>query len=85
MNKEIPQEVKEAASFLIDLYGDSMVYIGKYQDSDVYQYLFPEGIKTGFPFVFLYNGAGVVQKITGEKTFSIIRTAKGVDNQSNNN
>lgn len=79
MNKEIPQEVKEAASFLINMYGDYIQHIGTYQDSDVYQYMFPKGTKTGFPFVFLFNGTNEVQKITGFDSFDIIRAAKGMD------
>ena len=81
MNKEIPQKVKEAASFLIEMYGDNIEYLGRYQGLAVYQYLFPEDTETGFPFVFLYNGASEVQKITGEETFKIIRAAKGMDNE----
>jgi hypothetical protein len=80
MKNETPQKVKESARFLIDMYGDNVEFIGKYQDSDVYQYMFPEGEKTGFPFVFLYNHhTGDVQKITGFDSFDIIDVAEGLD------
>lgn len=79
MNKEIPQQVKNAASFLINMYGEQIEYIGKYQDFDVYQYIFPENTATGFPFVFLYkNDLEEVQEITGFETFDIIMVAKGL-------
>lgn len=81
MNKEIPQKVKEATSFLIEMYGDNIEYLGTYQGQAVYQYLFPEDTATGYPFVFLHNGAGEVQKITGFKTFKILKAAKGLDDE----
>ena len=81
MNKEIPQKVKEAASFLIEMYGDNIKFIGTYQDSDVYEFLFPGETETGYPIIFLYNSAGEVQKMTGFKTFKILRVAKGLNNK----
>ena len=80
MKNETPQKVKEAARLLIDMYGDNVEFIGRYQDSDVYQYMFPAGKKTGFPIVFLYNyHTGDVQEITGFDSFDIINFAKGLD------
>ena len=81
MNKEIPQKVKAAASYLIEMYGDNIKFVGTYQESDVYEFLFPVETETGYPIVFLYNDAGEVQKITGFKTFKILRTAEGLDNE----
>lgn len=76
MSNIIPQKVKESASFLIKTYGDHLKYIGKYQKSDVYQYVFPENTVTGYPFVFLYNPTGDVQKITGYESFEIIELSR---------
>ena len=81
MNKQIPKEVKEAASFLIYMYGDDIEYFGQYQEYDVYHYVFPKNTITGYPYVFLCNSAGEVQKITGEKALDILMAAKGMDNE----
>lgn len=50
---KVPQIVKDAAKYLIDLYGDNFNYLGKFEGADVYVYQFPDGIVTGFPFVYL--------------------------------
>ena len=50
---KVPQIVKDAAKYLVDLYGDKFEYLGKYEGADVYVYQFPDGIVTGFPFVYL--------------------------------
>ena len=54
--KNIPTQVKKAAAELIEVYGDSIDYIGIYKGKQVYLYRFPEDIETGFPFYFLYDG-----------------------------
>lgn len=81
MNKQIPKEVKESASFLIDMYGDNIEYFGQYQEYVVYHYVFPKNTTTGYPYVFLCNSASKVQKITGEKALDILMAAKGMDNE----
>ena len=50
---KVPQIVKNAAKDLIEIYGDKFDYLGKYEGADVYVYQFPDGIVTGFPFVYL--------------------------------
>lgn len=50
---KVPQIVKDAAKYLVDLYGDKFEYLGKFEGADVYVYQFPDGIVTGFPFVYL--------------------------------
>ena len=50
---KVPQIVKDAAKYLVDLYGDKFENLGKYEGADVYVYQFPDGIVTGFPFVYL--------------------------------
>ncbi|MBO7279132.1 MAG: hypothetical protein J6U70_06010 [Bacteroidales bacterium] len=51
--EKVPQIVKNAAKDLIEIYGDKFDYLGKYEGADVYVYQFPDGIVTGFPFVYL--------------------------------
>ena len=55
----IPAQVKKAAAELIELYGESIDYIGIYKGKQVYLYRFPEDVETGFPFYFLYDGKSV--------------------------
>lgn len=55
----IPAQVKKAAAELIEIYGESIDYIGIYKGKQVYLYRFPEDVETGFPFYFLYDGKSV--------------------------
>ena len=55
----IPEQVKKAAAELIEIYGESIDYIGIYKGKQVYLYRFPEDVETGFPFYFLYDGKSV--------------------------
>ena len=55
----IPAQVKKAAAELIEIYGESIDYIGIYKGKQVYLYRFPEDVDTGFPFYFLYDGRSV--------------------------
>ena len=55
----IPEQVKKAAAELIEIYGDSIEYIGIYKGKQVYLYRFPKDVETGFPFYFLYDGRSV--------------------------
>ena len=50
---KVPQIVKNAAKDLIEIYGDKFEYLGKYEGADAYLYQFPDGVCTGFPFVYL--------------------------------
>ena len=50
---KVPQIVKDAAKYLVDLYGDNFNYLGKFEGADAYVYQFPDGVCTGFPFVYL--------------------------------
>lgn len=57
MKNDIPKAVLEAAKDLVDRYGDSIEYLGKYQEDEAYMFVFPQDEETGFPFVFLYDRA----------------------------
>ena len=45
--KQIPQIVKDAASYLIEMFGDNFDYLGKYEGADVYMYHFSEEVTVG--------------------------------------
>ncbi|MBD5345467.1 MAG: hypothetical protein HDR90_10925 [Bacteroides sp.] len=53
---EIPTKVKEAAQYLIDIYGDHVEHLGQYQGAEAFYYRFPEDVDAGFPVVYLLKG-----------------------------
>lgn len=70
--KQTPQIVKDAASYLIELYGDNFDYLGKHEGADAYMFKFPEDADTGFPFVYIHKD-GKVTEITGFEALDIVR------------
>ena len=77
MKGQIPSAVTQAASFLIEEYGDNVVFIGKKDNLDVYMYKFPEDALTGFPFVYLYDAlSGQVTTVNGFASLDIIGNCK---------
>ena len=68
---KIPQIVKDAAKDLIEIYGDKFDYLGKYEGADAYVYQFPDGVCTGFPFVYLVKD-DKVEVIKGFDSFDIL-------------
>lgn len=52
----IPEQVKNEARLLIEQYGDSFEYLGKFEGQDAYVFKFPEDSDTGYPFIYLYDG-----------------------------
>lgn len=69
--KEIPQIVKDAAHDLIEMYGDTIDYLGQYEGADAYRYHFPDDCNTGLPFVYLVKD-GKVDIVTESPAFYII-------------
>lgn len=71
--KQIPQAVLDSAKELMESFGEHFYILGLYQGKQVYQFVFPEEIRTGFPFVFLYDKhTNEVEKITGIKAMEIL-------------
>lgn len=74
MEKEVPQAVKDEASWLIDTFGDSFEYLGifenkinefrvasQFDNAEVYLFIPPEGMKIGFPHIYLYKNGNVLE------------------------
>lgn len=61
---KIPEPVKQAAQGLIDIYGLNIDYLGTYEGAEYYMFVFPEGMKTGYPEVYQYEN-GEVLTLTG--------------------
>ncbi len=76
--KNIPTQVKKAAAELIEVYGDSIDYIGIYKGKQVYLYRFPEDIETGFPFYYLYDGKSV-DVVTGFEALDLAQYFSKID------
>ena len=73
MRYNIPEAVKKEAKDLIDCYGESIEYLGKYQEEETYKFVFPENLETGFPFIYLYDKAtDQAMTITGFKALDIL-------------
>lgn len=69
---EIPQAILDKARDLIDTYGENFAYHGLYQDRHVFQFVFPEGMKTGFPYFYLFDEfMNEVEVITGMKALDL--------------
>lgn len=70
----IPQSVMTEAENLIDLYGDTIEYIGVYEGYGVYQFVFPKNKETGFPFIYIYDPEDEsVLEVTGFRALDIIK------------
>ena len=69
---EIPAEVLKAAAKIVSQYGENFTLVGEHEGSDVYRYRFPQNMKTGFPFLYLYKD-GKVRFVTGYDALKIVR------------
>lgn len=69
---KVPEQIKTAAKSLIDLYGQSFDYLGKYKGQDAFLFHFPDDADTGFPFVYLSKDSQV-QEVTGFDALAITR------------
>ena len=68
---DIPKKIQEAAKGLIDMFGLSFDYLGKYEGADFYMFVFPDDTDTGFPVVYQYEN-GHALEITGFPALDII-------------
>ncbi len=68
---KIPAKVKEAAQYLIDMYGDRVEHLGQYQGAEAFYYHFPDDVDAGFPHVYLLKGDELTE-ITGFYALEII-------------
>ena len=70
--KNVPLEVIQEAEELVDMFGLHFKYLGKKENQEVYSFVFPEDIETGYPFVYVYEPGKGAFEITGEKALDII-------------
>lgn len=75
----IPEAVLSAAHELVSLHGPVFDYLGQYKDRDVYQFALPNGLYTGYPFLYLYkDGLKKAKEVTGPEALEII-SALGIE------
>jgi len=69
---DTPHAVLDKARGLINTYGEHFAYHGVYQDKHVFQFVFPAGMKTGFPYFYLYDEFLCnVEVVTGMKALKL--------------
>lgn len=56
-----PAKVKQAAQYLIDMYGDHVEHLGQHQGAEAFYYHFPDEITAGLPHVFLLKDGKVME------------------------
>lgn len=73
MENNIPKSVILEAQHLIEEYGCNIRRIGKYDNHEVFQFVFPQKTETGYPFVYLYDeSTKVTIQLSGESALEII-------------
>ncbi len=68
---KVPEQIKSAAKSLIDIYGDTFDYLGKYKGKDAFVFRFPDDANTGFPYIYLFKDDKVTE-ITGFEALDIL-------------
>ncbi len=68
---EIPAQVRTAAQYLIDQYGEHVEHLGKYRGAEAFYYRFPDDVSAGFPPVWLLKGSELKEK-TGFEGLEIV-------------
>ena len=68
---EIPAKVKQAAQYLVEMYGDHVEHLGQYQGAEAFYYHFPEDIIAGPCPVYLVKD-GAVREVPGFEALEIL-------------
>ena len=68
---EIPKKVKQAAQYLVEMYGDHVEHLGQYQGAEAFYYHFPEDITAGPCPVYLVKD-GAVREVTDFEALEIL-------------
>lgn len=68
---ETPAKVRQAAQYLVEMYGDHVEHLGTYRGAEVFYYRFPDDITAGFPPVYLMKG-DELREVGGFEALEII-------------
>lgn len=69
---EIPVKVKQAAHYLVEMYGDHIEHLGNYRGAEAFYYRFSDNVDAGFPFVYLLKDDKITE-ITGFDALHLLR------------
>lgn len=69
---ETPKEVIELAGDLVEEYGDKFRHLGQKDGYEVFQFVFPDDEKTGYPIIYAFKEGDTVLEITGMDALDII-------------
>lgn len=69
---EVPVEVLQAASGLVEMFGSSSFSKWEKDGREVYLFHLPEDEETGFPFLFVYEPEKPVKKVTGPEALALL-------------
>lgn len=71
---DIPKVVIDKADCLVDSYGCHFKHLGLRMGKEMYQFVFPENERTGFPFLYLYDKyTDTAEEITGIKALKLLQ------------
>lgn len=69
----IPAKVKQAAQYLVEMYGDHLEHLGQYQGAEAFYYHFPDDVTAGPCPVYLVTDGGVgVREVPGFEALEIL-------------
>lgn len=68
---DIPAQIRTAAQWLVEQYGDRIEHLGEYQGAQAYYYHFPDEITAGFPPVYLMRDDEITE-VGGFEALEII-------------
>ncbi len=60
----IPAQIRTAAQWLVEQYGDRIEHLGEYKGAQVYYYHFPDDVDAGFPVAYLLKEDKITE-VTG--------------------
>lgn len=83
---DIPQQVKDAVSELVERYGDDISFVGHFAQgkcpienfragADLYMFHYPEDLDIGFPLVILFDGKEAIS-INNRISLELLRSFK---------
>ena len=68
---EIPSKVRQAAQYLVEIYGDHVEHLGTYRGAEAFYYRFPDDVTAGFPPVYLIED-DKLKEVNGFEALEII-------------
>lgn len=72
-----PKAILDIAQPLVETYGFNFEPLGRYETKEAYRFVFPSDVRTGFPYIYLFDAqSNGVQIITGREALSVLKKIK---------